>query len=426
MYGGGVSRQLDHGVTVSLLGTIHEGIDLGAAPALSADEVAARIEQATGATLVGGRSPSLGILPLPDGSHALAYRAPMSDGRFYFADAADGGLVHAEDAFHSQSAIGTGVGFLGDRKKMAATIAGGRFEARDQLRSGEIVTLDMRGDLERRELLVFDAEPWTSSDIASDDDNEWHVQAVIDGHAHMGWTYDYLTRRHGWNGLDGDNGRIIGLVNNDFNNALAIRPPFGPEETGAYVFGMRGTEPRVALHTVAHELMHGVTYAAGSLRDHVDPWSQNYPGSYRYRYEFALARDDRYWYYSGSVFVDRRFAFSRTSSGYGGQHWNSLILSHAFYLAIESGTNLGTGLSVDGVGSARRAQVEEIFFRALTDLIPTATSFPQTADAIRQSAADLAPGGEAQRAIEDALIAVGLAPATTPLMRRARHHYEQR
>ena len=266
VYGGGVSRQLDRRVTVSLLGTIHEGIDLGAAPALSADEVAARIEQATGATLVGGRSPSLGILPLPDGSHALAYRAPMSDGRFYFADAADGGLVHAEDAFHSQSAIGTGVGFLGDRKKMAATIAGGRFEARDQLRSGEIVTLDMRGDLERRELLVFDAEPWTSNDIASDDDNEWHVQAVIDGHAHMGWTYDYLTQRHGWNGLDGDNGRIIGLVNNDFNNALAIRPPFGPEETGAYVFGMRGTEPRVALHTVAHELMHGVTFFAVSQR----------------------------------------------------------------------------------------------------------------------------------------------------------------
>ena len=45
-------------------------------------------------------------------------------------------------------------------------------------------------------------------------------------------------------------------------------------------------EPNGATGTYAY----GSDYAAGSLRDHVDPWSQNYPGSYRYRYEFALAR----------------------------------------------------------------------------------------------------------------------------------------
>ena len=56
-----------------------------------------------------------------------------------------------------------------------------------------------------------------------------------------------------------------------------------------------------------------------------------------------------------------------------------------------------------------------IFFRALADLMPAVTSLPQaSADAIRQSSADLASGTAVQRAVEDALRAVGLpAGATT-------------
>ena len=53
--------------------------------------------------------------------------------------------------------------------------------------------------------------------------------------------------------------------------------------------------------------------------------------------------------------------------GNGGEHWNSTILSHAYYLAIEGGTNRTTGLSVEGVGDASRSEVERIFFRAIVD-----------------------------------------------------------
>ena len=42
--------------------------------------------------------------------------------------------------------------------------------------------------------------------------------------------------------------------------------------------------------------------------------------------------------------------------------------------------------------------------------MPAAASLPTAADVIRQSAADLAPGGDAQRAIDQALRAVGLLP----------------
>ena len=417
--------------------------------------------------------------------------------------------------------------FLGDRKKLATTRTGRRFEARDQFRPGEIVTLDIDFDEERLDILLergdYGVARWTANDIAVDADNDWDDPAVVDFQAHMGWTYDYFAQRHGWNGVDGRNGRVLGLVNNDVDNAYYYYPWRGPEGTGALVFGVRrdrdsGVEqPRVALHTVAHEAMHGVTYhavgrrvggdrwgiwtnqeiafrpgprtitragreyacadtvfrvryegewtdtpawcvagrfllgsfqgsavneaysdifavaagfyhekdgatgtyeygseyAAGTLRSLSDPSSKRHPASYGSRYEFALARNDEgRWQFSGLLFRGGRpWAWNEDYCCYGAQHWNSLILSHAFYLAVEGGTNTETGLSVEG--GAGRSEVEDIFFRALKELMPQATSLPQAADAIRQAAADLAAGRPAQRSVEQALRAVGLPPGTT-------------
>ena len=526
IHGSGVSRQLDRGVTVSLFGTLHQALDVDTSPVLTPAEAALRVEQQTGARLDNGPPPELVILPLPDRSHALAYRAETSDHRVYFADAANGAIVHAADAFDTQYTVGFGVGFLGDRKKLATTRTAGRFEARDQLRPGEIVTLDMDFDEDRLDLLLergdYGVARWTANDIAVDADNEWDDPAVVDFQAHMGWTYDYFAQRHGWNGVDGRDGRVLGLVNNDVNNAYYYYPWRGPEGTGALVFGVRrdsdsGVEqPRVALHTVAHEAMHGVTYhavgrrvgdrrwgiwtnqgiafrpgprtmtregrehacketvfpirhqgewmdvsawcvdgrfllgsyqgsavneaysdifgvaagfyheqsgatatyeygseyAAGTLRSLSDPSSKRHPAAYGSRYEFALARNESgRWWFSGALFRGGRpWAWTRDRCCYGAQHWNSLVLSHAFYLAIEGGTNAETGLSVEGAGAINRAAIEDIFFRALKELMPQATSLPQAADAIRQAAADLAPNRPAQRSVEQALRAVGLPP----------------
>ena len=54
----------------------------------------------------------------------------------------------------------------------------------------------------------------------------------------------------------------------------------------------------------------------------------------------------------------------------GGVHINSGIASHAFYLAIEGGTNRTSGLSVQGVGAANREQMGKVFYRAFTQLLP--------------------------------------------------------
>ena len=539
--GGGVARQLDAaGVTISLLGALHVGIDADTTPGLSSAGAVARLEQAQGRRAVAGRRPALVVVPLPDGAYALAYRVAMSDGRYYFVDADDGRVLHVADAFLRQSAVGGGSDARGRRKKVSTTRDGALYQAYDRLRPAEIVTLDGRFDFLRIERLLLehfirDLPPgvsvWNANDVAADADNDWEDPAVVEAHVHTGWTYDYLYARHGWQGLDGADGRIFSIVNAEFGvpNAIAAPPPFGPEGAGVYVYGRvsdgQREEPLSSLDVVGHELMHGVTHFAvsrrtgdpaglaggfppntrlgpesvtdergrtftcdpdffwcvdgrfllgsnetgavneaysdivgesvgffhedngatadylqggdqsfGPVRSLSDPGSLGvvggvghpYPDAYAGRYEFALARalsatnpdnagprgaDTILWDYTGLVFVDGRFVFALDGSGYGGEHWNSTVLSHAFYLAIEGGVNRTTGLSVEGVGDASRGEVERIFFRALTALMPPAATLPLAADAIRQAASDLAPAGPAQRAVGEALTAVGLPPA---------------
>ena len=541
VFGGGISRQLDAGgVTVSLFGTLHQEIAVNTTPALSGGQVAALLEGMHGGEVLAGGQPSLGILPLPDSSYALAYYIAMSDGYLYFADAADGRVLHRANAIREQSAVGAGADSQGNDRKLGTTHADGRFQAHDRLRPAELVTLDVRFNAQRFQRLLVDhlienlppGEPiWTADDYATDADNEWDDPTVVEAQAHTGWTYDYFSAQHGWEGIDGANGRTITMVNLQGANAAFAPPPLGPEGNGVFMYG-RATdetseEPYTLLDIVGHELMHGVTHFAvsnrtgspfgllnlvpigarlgpksfttrdgrtytcdtaqfpgvvatregleaglvpawcvdgrfvlaysgdgaihegysdifgeslgfyyedegvsadylvggdlkeGPIRSVIDPKSildGFHPDAYADRYEFALTRGGAFdWDYSGHIFVGGEYfaTFRNDAFGYGGDHWNSLILSHAFYLAIEGGTHRTSGMTVDGVGGANRAEIEHIFFRAMRDMMPAMASLPIAAAIIRQSAADLAPGSNAQRAIDQALRAVGLAPGVT-------------
>ena len=208
-----------------------------------------------------------------------------------------------------------------------------------------------------------------------------------------------------------------GAVNEAYSDIVGESVGFFHEDNGATADYLQGSDQTL-----------------GPIRSLADPGSLSvvgglhhpYPDAYSGRYEFALARaltttnpegsgprgaDTMLWDYTGLVFVDGRFVFALGGPGYGGEHWNSTILSHAFYFAVEGGANRTTGLTATGVGDAGRDEVERIFFRALTDLMPQAATLPLAAAAIRQAAADLDPGGAAQRAVEQALLAVGLPPA---------------
>ena len=515
VYGGGLSRQLaSTGLTVSIFGTIYQEIDIDMTPQLAQHEALALAEQRAGTVPATDDPLTLVIVPTPFDTYALTYRATMRDFRTYFLDANSGAIVHVENEVDEQSGVvGNGVGIQNNRTKVSASTAGRGFQAYDRLRPAEIVTLDLRHADARVDRLL-EGRRWVARDVAWDADNDWRDPAVVDAHAYGGFTYDYLLAQHGWRGMNGRDGRILSMVNigRDVANAFFARPPFGPGGNGVVAFGAGedGT-PFVAVDTIAHEMMHGVTYfsvasrtgsglldthryvrgpssftydgrtlrcgvvwvledsrripalcdggrfllfanhggaineaysdiigtavefsvhepGVGPLRaDYVmfeddsapersleNPRSMAAVGPYRYpdawgnEFRFIVAYDGRFIHYTNIGFVAGQ-QFTLRGSDYDGVHWNSTILSHAFYLAIEGGRNRTTGQRVHGVGVGNRAQIERAFFRAMTDLMPARTSFQMTAAVIRQSAIDLhGARSPAYRAIHHALNAVGL------------------
>jgi bacillolysin len=116
--------------------------------------------------------------------------------------------------------------------------------------------------------------------------------------------------------------------------------------------------------------------------------------------------------FSPVAFSNGGFVFLFDNQGavdQGGVHLNSTLFSHAFYLAIEGGRNATSGQSVAAVGAANRAQIEKVFFRAITQLIPNNANLQTAAAAVIQAAADLyGPNGAATQAVTQAMTAVGL------------------
>ena len=109
------------------------------------------------------------------------------------------------------------------------------------------------------------------------------------------------------------------------------------------------------------------------------------------------------------VVLRGRDAVVMRSADAGGVHINMTILGHAFYLAVEGGTNATSGLHVQGVGGANRAQIEQAFFRGMTVLMPNAPSMPVAARAVHQAAVDLfGATSAAAQAVGQAMAAVGL------------------
>jgi thermolysin len=104
--------------------------------------------------------------------------------------------------------------------------------------------------------------------------------------------------------------------------------------------------------------------------------------------------------------------YSRRFTGFddnGSVHINSGIPNHVFYLAIEGGTNRTSGLGVQGVGGNNREQIERVFYRAFTQMLPANATFATARAATIQAARDLfGSNSNAERAVTQAWTAVGV------------------
>ena len=272
VYGGGISRQLaNNGLTVSIFGTIHQGIDLDMTPQLAPNEALALVEQQAGAGPATDDPPTLVIVPTPFDTYVLAYRATMRDFRTYFPRRAQrrdracgergrragrgGQRASASNMTSRRSASLRPTGASGRTTGFAPPRSSHSTCAPPTARVDSL--LDPRGA--RR----------AASDVAWNADNDWRDAAVVDAHAHEGFTYDYLFAQQGWRGMNGRDGRILSMVNigRDVANAFFVPPPFGPEGTGVVVFGTKADGmPLVSADVVAHEMMHGVTHFSVASR----------------------------------------------------------------------------------------------------------------------------------------------------------------
>lgn len=458
VFGGDIARQLEGGQTASLFGAVYDGIAVpDVAPTLSAADAREAIERLADAELPDSYEPELLVLPRDGGGFSLVYqgRAFGPDGLFlYFIDATSGEVVLTLNDLKSQAApaVGGGRGVLGDDKKVSTNRVGSAYRTEDELRPPTLITFDLKGNLTRTLGFLNGVTSLATSDIATDADNTWTDPAIVDAHAYGGWVYDFLFKKFGRRGLDGADSRVLALVHPVDRNAwqsqsaqtqgLFLANAFYAG-SGVMVFGdgfpanvTRGGQSwnylSGALDVFAHELGHGVTdfssrliyrnesgalneafsdiigvaaefyhQPAGTgplLADYVIGEDVVTPGGIR-----SLANPTQF---GDPDHYDQRYLGTADN---GGVHINSTIPGHAFFLAIEGGTNRTSGLSVTGVGPANREQVERLFYRAFTQMMPADATFAVARAATLQAATDLyGVNSQALRAVREAWTAVGV------------------
>ena len=382
-----------------------------------------------------------------------------------FVDANTGAELLRFSELQTQSAIGTGRGLVGDTKKLSVRSTAGAFVADDRLRPPSLLTYDMRNNLLRTLNVLDGFVPLSVSDLATDTDNAWTDIPAIDGHAYIGYTYDYYFKRHGRRSLDNRDRPIITLINGVSQQAaLALPPDFfftfavnafwcgdcGPGNVGVMYFGngfpaSAGTlDGQVwtylagSLDVAAHELTHGVTESSSGLiyLDESGALNEAFSDIMGTSAEFFyqpvgsgigqadfLIGEDSIRAPGGAGLVGIRsmsnpaafgdpdhYSIRFTgSSDNGGVHINSGIVNHAFYLAIAGGTNRVSGLPVTGVGIANIEQMEKVFYRAFVFLLPANATFATARAATIQAARDLyGTTGPVVNAVTQAWTAVGV------------------
>lgn len=455
--GGELVQQTAGSDTVSVFGTLYDDVAVETRPVLTPDQAVAVVEARSGVDLGPERVPELRVLPLEEGSYALAYRLHAVTGagvRLYYIGARDGRVLVERDDTHTQSAVGLGTGVLGDSKKMSVrSQTGGGYVAEDGLRPPPLRAYDLKGDFFLALRFLNGETTLPFSELARDDDNTWTDGAAVDAHSYAGWTYDYYFKRFGRRGLDNNDKRIIGLVHTVRREDIDGYPP---EVEGIFyrnafyagdgivVYGEGLPEGRRdvrgrgwnfmagGLDVVAHEITHGVTEFSSNLvyQDESGALNEAFSdimgasaeffhqpaGSGPLRADYLLGEDVIT--PGGIRSMQNPVAFGHPDhylvrftgrEDNGGVHINSGIPNHAFYLAIEGGRNRVSGREVQGVGAANREQMEKVFYRAVTQMLPPRADFAIARAATLQSARDLyGSGSPAERAVGQAWSAVGV------------------
>jgi len=449
-----VTRQSDFaGIPVSIFGDVFDQLQAVSTEAKLSPQDARQIVGVDAGVELGDVPAPLYVLITESGPRLVyvirAARPPLQL-FLYFIDAIDGAVVEKRDDLKRQS-VGTGIGVMGTEKKISTTLQGGTYVAVDALRPPVLDTFNMRSNVLAVVSFLNGQRRLAPSDLASDIDNRWTDAAIVDAHVHAGWTYDYLFKRFGRLGIDNHNLPITNITHPaSFGDVFAYgdqvvdylinaayvgdgRMVYGDGLPAGVTLGGQTFEPLPgALDVVAHELTHGVTDYTSRLEYRGESGALNEAfsdmigtsvefyfqpvGTGRGQADYLIGEDV---IRPGGIRSlanpalfgqpDHFSRFVRTIGDNGGIHTNSGIPNQAFYLAIEGGRNRTSGLAVSGVGGANREQIEKVFYRAFTSMLPAAAGFSTARAATIQTARDLyGIGSAAERAVTEAWTAVGV------------------
>jgi bacillolysin len=459
VFGGGVTRQVASGQTVSVFGTLYDGIQIDTGPAVAEIDARRTIATRTGQPL--GAPGELVVLPLENGGYAVTWKIRAFTGddlREYFVDAKTGAVVFDYSDLQTQS-VGRGTGVNGDSKKISVRSGSGGFFTEDGLRPAPLRTYDLKGDTTRVENILNAFTTFQQADFAADADNVWTDGAVVDAHVFSGLTYDYYFKRFNRHGINDANLIMRTMVHPAKRENVATQPSIFFTNAfyaggGYLVYGV-GLAPNQtangrswnfmsgALDIVAHEITHGVTEYTSDLI------YLNESGALNESFSDIMATGAEFFFQakadeplSGNQLLRADYVcgedvvragsnpthgirsmanpsayghpdhysirFTGTTDN-GGVHINSSISNHAFYLAIEGGVHRLSGVLVEGVGSANREQIERVFYRAFTQFLTPTATFAVARAATIQAARDLyGVGSAAERAVTQAWTAVGV------------------
>jgi len=476
--GGEVVRETDGQMTLSVTASVYSGIDVDTNPTLSPEQAIRVYQRETGAPADTRLKPELVVFPRNDNTYALTYRLSAflgNEAPVVFVNAKTGAVEWRYNNLKFQQAtalVGNGIlaseGLVsGDQKKVSCAVQGGSYLAWDMIRPTTFKTYDLKGNLTRAKDLLDGRIPISQSDMATNSASTWTDPVVVDAHTYVGWAYDYFYTRHGWKGLNNQNGRPLYVVVHPANRSDFTKYSAADQNTyymNAFYCGQcgyafedmlmlgEGLPPNfyatdlggqtvdyaaAAFDVVAHEYTHGVTdytsalvYAneSGALNEAFSDimsigaeFFQQAAGSGLLKAEYLEGEDAWRARFAGSLSGLRSFVdpiaygdpdnyskrYTGTSDG-GGVHTNSSIANHAFYLAVEGGTNRTSGLTVAGVGSANRDKIEKVFFRSFTTLTSNATFSLARAKTIQDARTLYGTGSTVETAITQAWTAVGV------------------
>ena len=464
--GGGLSVQTERGYPKSVFGHVYPNITVDTQPELSVQDVVAMADRAGSRLLA---PPELAVMLDASDVYRLVYHVRtfgMNGLRVSEIDANTGAVISERNALTTQRprwpcpdcAVGEGLGIKGDRKKLSVRSVEGTFVTDDGLRPARVSTYDMRGDWSRAFDVLVGLTDLTDADLAQDTDNVWQDAVSVDGHTGSGWTLDYLYHRFGREGLDGDNGPLVAIVHpvdraDFFTLPGSVTSLFHLNAfycgscgaSGIVVFGeglppgqtLGGTGQALdffaaGIDIIAHELGHAVTEFTSQLIYEGESGALNeaFSDLIGVGTEFFMAETGRHPVEDADYVIGEdviksggvRSLANPLSRGdpdhyslrflgqldNGGVHTNSTIATHAYYLTVEGGTNVTSGVRVFGLGPKNRALVDRIFYRAFTFLLTENATFSMARAATLQSARDLMAGAAVEQTIATAWTAVGV------------------